>query len=182
MRTWRTQKRQPQIRDDGVSEQRCELPYYLQIKAAKRNGDPSHKHKLIRSCDQGYGRSWATREAAAASRQDFKVWVDKGCPGMHLAQQAAKDARDRPKQAGQSSGTPTRFSERAKVNQACRAVLKLTVQTLAAGAAVTATVACGLAPMDPAQLDAAWRNRSAFLIVVRTRRVSRTRMLMWRSL
>eukprot|EP00966_Prymnesium_polylepis_P330989 7386577-Prymnesium_polylepis.1 len=114
MRTWRTQKRQPQIRDDGVSEQRCELPYYLQIKAAKRNGDPSHKHKLIRSCDQGYGRSWATREAAAASRQDFKVWVDKGCPGMHLAQQAAKDARDRPKQAGQSSGTPTRFSERAK--------------------------------------------------------------------
>ena len=60
LRTWRTKNRQPVVRPDGVSERRCELPYYLEIQAAKRNGDPSSKYKRIRSCDEGYGLSWAT--------------------------------------------------------------------------------------------------------------------------
>ena len=49
------------------------------------------------------------------------------------------------------------------MNHAFRAVLNLTVRTLTAGVAVAATVAGALAPMDQAQLDAAWRSRSAFM-------------------
>jgi hypothetical protein len=48
------------------------------------------------------------------------MWVDKGCPGMRVALQAANDARAHPKQAEQDSGAPSRFSKRAKVNQAFR--------------------------------------------------------------
>ena len=48
VRTWRTRDRQPQIKDNGVRERRCEFAYYLLIKAAKRNGEPSSKHKEIK--------------------------------------------------------------------------------------------------------------------------------------
>eukprot|EP00966_Prymnesium_polylepis_P331112 7386688-Prymnesium_polylepis.2 len=75
-----------------------------------------------------------------------------GCPGMHKAQQAAAAASVVPRQA-QERRAPSRFSRRVKVNRACRAVLNLTVRALAAGVAVTATLAGAFEPMDQTQLD-----------------------------
>ena len=130
----------------------------------KREGDPKDKHKEIRSYQQGYGRSWATAEAAEADRANFKLWVDMGCVGMNPAQQATTDASvSTPARQAPRSAGPERSSKRAKVNHAWRAVLNLTVRTLATGAAVTASVASAIAPMDPEQIRAAWQQRSAFM-------------------
>ena len=73
VQTWRTKDRQPKVRPDGLSRGVDVKPFYLFIKAAKREGDPKDKHKEIRSYQQGYGRSWATAEAAEADRANFKL-------------------------------------------------------------------------------------------------------------
>ena len=164
-RWWRTKDRQPMVRPDGLSKRVCEKPYYLMIKAAKQKGDPSAKQQQVRSYDQGYGRSWATEAAAEADRPNFKRWVDNGCIGLNAGQQAATAASSASASSSRQprSAEPQRSSKRSKVNHAWRAVLNLTVRTLATGAAVAASVVGAFAPMDPEQLRAAWQQRSAFL-------------------
>ena len=164
-RWWRTKDRQPMVRPDGLSKRVCEKPYYLMIKAAKQKGDPSAKQQQVLSYDPGYGRSWATEAAAEADRPNFKRWVDNGCIGLNAGQQAATAASSASASSSRQprSAEPQRSSKRSKVNHAWRAVLNLTVRTLATGAAVAASVVGALAPMDPEQLRAAWQQRSAFL-------------------
>ena len=146
-RWWRTKDRQPQVKSDGVDKQVCEQPYYLLIKAAKRHGDTSAKQKEVRSYDAGYRRWWATSAAAEADRPNFKAWADNGCIGMNPAQQAATAASSPAlsRQVPRSDG-PERSSKRVKVNHAWRALLHLTVRTLATGAAVAASVMTAFAP------------------------------------
>ena len=143
--TWRTGNRQPYV----IERADREFLFHLAIARAASKGGRS---KPVYSHTQdGYNhRGWATREAAEAAKPAFKAWAESGTrTALHAARTPS----------AVTPAAPTRHSRRVNVVCACCRTL---VCALATGAAANSTIEW--VPMNTAEADVAWRERSEHML------------------